>query len=143
MKNYKGFTLIELLVVIAIIGILASVTVVSFSGASGKAKDGASQLELAQLKSLAIVYSITSDNWSGFCASDASDETKLRASIEKRQHSTTAGDFKCTTSGTDLYLGFKKEEDNTKYYCLKLEKGGSTKIDKECASACSSSCTYE
>jgi len=38
-KKSKGFTLIELLVVIAIIGILASIVLVSFPGATKKAKD--------------------------------------------------------------------------------------------------------
>ena len=39
MKSKKGFTLIELLVVIAIIGILASIVLVSFPGATKRAKD--------------------------------------------------------------------------------------------------------
>ena len=39
LQRSKGFTLIELLVVIAIIGILASIVLVSFPGATKKAKD--------------------------------------------------------------------------------------------------------
>jgi len=38
MKKLKGFTLVELLVVVAIIGILATVVVVSYTGAQTKAK---------------------------------------------------------------------------------------------------------
>lgn len=48
--NKKGFTLIELLIVISIIGILASLTLASFSGAQSKAKDGVRKSDLAQIK---------------------------------------------------------------------------------------------
>lgn len=39
MKSINGFTIVELLIVIVVIGILASVTVVAFNGASNKAVD--------------------------------------------------------------------------------------------------------
>lgn len=46
----KGFTLIELLVTISIIGILASLTLASYSAAQQKARDGIRKNDLAQVK---------------------------------------------------------------------------------------------
>lgn len=50
----KGFTLIELLVVIAIIGILASIVLVSFPGATKKAKDSRVVSAISQARTVMV-----------------------------------------------------------------------------------------
>jgi len=56
MKETRGFTLIELLVVIAIIGLLATMAVVSFSGAQKKARDARRKADLAQIAKAAELF---------------------------------------------------------------------------------------
>ena len=50
MRSKKGFTLIELLVVISIIGILAGLTLASFSGAQKQARDTTRKSDLNQYR---------------------------------------------------------------------------------------------
>ena len=60
-KKHRGFTLIELLVVIAIIGILASIVLVSLSGARTKAKDASVKANMDTMR-LAVEMYATGNN---------------------------------------------------------------------------------
>jgi len=56
-----GFTLIELLIVISIIGILASLTLVSYSGAQKQARDSQRKSDLGQIKNSLENYAGTNN----------------------------------------------------------------------------------
>jgi len=71
LRTSKGFTLIELLVVIAIIGLLATMAVVSFSGAQSKARDAKRISDVTQLMKALELYYDENGSYinSGNCAS--------------------------------------------------------------------------
>lgn len=98
----KGFTLIELLVVIAIIGILASIVLVSLSGARNKAKDVRIKAALAQVRSQAEIYYDDHDySYTGFCA------TFVAGNVLFDDIDTMGGTMICTeTAAPDAGVGF-------------------------------------
>ena len=58
----KGFTIVELLVVIVVIGILAAISIVSYSGVSKKARDTATKQLVGDLVSAAEIHAQDNDN---------------------------------------------------------------------------------
>jgi uncharacterized protein (TIGR02145 family)/prepilin-type N-terminal cleavage/methylation domain-containing protein len=55
-KNFGGFTIVELLVVIVVIGILAAITIVSYTGISNKASVSSLQSDLSNAKKQLALY---------------------------------------------------------------------------------------
>lgn len=66
-KKKYGFTLIELLVVIAIIGILASIVLVSVSGARDKARDARIVSDIAQIRTQETIFLNANNVYAGEC----------------------------------------------------------------------------
>lgn len=67
----RGFTLIELLVVIAIIGILASIVLVSFPGATKRARDSRVMSAIAQARTEMTSYNANNGTYVNWAPSGA------------------------------------------------------------------------
>ena len=102
MKRKKGFTLIELLVVIAIIGILASIVMVTFPGATRKAKDSRIVAAIAQIRTILTYIYANEGSWPTTVASCTHDEIDdLCADIKKNNPE---------GANPTIYTGTKEDE---------------------------------
>ncbi len=55
-KRQEGFTIVELLIVIVVIAILATISIVAYSGVQGRARDAKRQADLSTIVKLLEVY---------------------------------------------------------------------------------------
>ncbi len=85
----KGFTLIELLIVIAIIGILASVVLITFPGATKKAKDSRVVAAISQSRAVFSFDYSQDGNYDSFLCS-STDMAKLCQDIQNNDLNKTA-----------------------------------------------------
>ena len=78
-KDY-GFTIVELLVVIVVIGILAAITIVSYTGITQRAKGSTTQSNANSVLQVVSVYTADSSGGNGTYAATASALTTALAS---------------------------------------------------------------
>lgn len=96
--SQRGFTIVELLVVVVVIGILATITVVSYNGITKAAEESVLKSNLATLEKKITVDSITNDG--GYSESTIEENlyTESAGTITRYRYGTT--DSYCIDSTT-------------------------------------------
>jgi len=128
----KGFTLIELLVVIAIIGVLASIVMVSMSGATDKARDARIKGDLSQMRNIAELINLDeSDGYTNICTSSGSGpgfgsgttnyDTQMNViqnDIDEQQSQSIYGASTTCKADTDTYCVYVSLLGTTDVFCI-------------------------
>jgi len=131
-----GFTLIELLIVISIIGILASLTLVSYSGAQKQARDSQRKSDLGQIKNSLENYAGTSNgmypislnggvvNFSGICTTYLLPNF-ITSCLDDPLEASTTKTYHYASDGYTYLLFANTESANTIWYTCSTGKNGS------------------
>lgn len=101
-----GFTIVELLVVIVVIGILAAITIVSYSGITARATTQANKSNASSIASAAMVVYANTGVYPVPVAGSAGNYTALNASDAKMPTGLTIVNTVGPTSGAPATLIF-------------------------------------
>lgn len=141
----RGFTLIELLVVIAIIGILASIVLVSFPGATKRARDSRVMSAIAQARTEMTSYEANNSTYVGFAVS-SSINTEITNNCYAADGSCDLANEWYVRAGTSaqgacIYAPLN-EQDGANYYCADSTGiAGKTSTNPAIADCNATSCT--
>lgn len=82
-NKQQGFTIVELLVVIVVIGILAAITVVSYTGITTKANTAANQQNASSVQSAVATKFAESSAYPAWATDSATTLTAINAGVSK------------------------------------------------------------
>lgn len=121
MAKNRGFTIVELLVVIVVIGILASITVVSYTGVTTRARKSSNQTSASTIISAASAVHAETGAFPVTAADAATVRANLNAGVAKvpstlpvTNATATAGadgapdnlSYRVNTGGTGICVGY-------------------------------------
>ena len=137
MSKSKGFTLIELLVVIAIIGILASIVLVSFPGATKKAKDSRVISAISQARTVMTYLYANDGDYDAFAVGHA-DMLVLAAEVASNSHDDTVLTVeKNTAKDKACMYAPLNVDDGASWYCADSSGvAGNTSLDPSALTRC-------
>ena len=128
----KGFTLIELLVVIAIIGILASIVLVSFPGASKKAKDARIVSAISQARTVMTYVQANDGSYTAFVCATNVDLKPLCDEVAANNSDATEPGVNAGATAACIYSQLNAKSDY--WYCAdSTGVAGFTTIDPSLA----------
>ncbi|PKL31945.1 hypothetical protein CVV43_00650 [Candidatus Saccharibacteria bacterium HGW-Saccharibacteria-1] len=103
-RSMRGFTIVELLVVIVIIGILAAITIVSYTGLAKKATEASLVSGLDGAKKQLLLYQADHgyfpDHFNDNCPADSSDNIDSRYCLKP----SSGGSYEYSSSSPKVYL---------------------------------------
>ena len=133
----KGFTIVELLVVIVVIGILAAITIVSYTGISDKATAASIQSDLTSAKKQLNLYYVDHGSYPASidgnnCPVGSSPSPDTRYCLKPSSGNSFTYLPNSTTIATDYSLYVSNSGNSSLYYRISNNSAISSALTKSC-----------
>lgn len=119
-QRQHGFTLVELLIVIVVIGILASISIVTYIGVQNNANDTAIRSDLSNISRKIEMYRVTHDTYpTSFDTMENTDNGAYAISLSKSAYKTTDLEynaFYCVNSDRSSYVFLATSKSDKRFW---------------------------